>query len=68
MKKVKGIRSKDLTELARNGSLFYTLKILLIVNPVNLDTCLNELPSSSFKYLKIPVCICERTWIYQEYQ
>ena len=38
-----------------DGSLFYTLKILLIVNLINLDNCLNELPSSSFKYLKIPV-------------
>jgi len=38
-----------------DGSLFYTLKILLIVNLINLDNCLNELPSSSFKHLKIPV-------------
>ena len=32
----------------RDGSLFYTLKILLTVNPVNLDNCFNEIPSSSF--------------------
>ena len=28
----------------------------------------NEIPSNSFKYLKIPVYICDRTRIYQEYQ
>ena len=33
----------------RDGSLFYTLKILLTVNP---DNGPGELPSSSFKYLK----------------
>lgn len=36
----------------RDGSLFYTLKILLTVNPVNLDTCLSEQPSSPFRYFK----------------
>jgi len=33
-----------------DGSLFYTLKILFIVNSVNLDTCFKEFPSSSFKH------------------
>ena len=42
----------------RDGSLFYTLKILLTVNPVNLDNCLKELPSSSFRYFKASACIC----------
>ena len=51
-----------------DGSLFHVQNILFCENPVNPDNRHNELLSSSFKYLKIPVCICERTQGYQEYQ
>ena len=42
----------------RDASLFYTLEVLFIVNPVNLDTCLNEQLSSSFKHFENSVFIC----------
>jgi len=45
----------------RDGSSFQALKILLSVNPVNLDNCLNELPSCSLRYFKTSACIGDGT-------